>query len=325
VVLNPGFSPAWMALGREDYNGQQYQQAAEAFDKVDRGGPDGLEAGFYRGLSLLFSGDYPHAEQAFAGVARILPLGEVENNEGVAMSRQGHDGTALFVQAASTDPNAADYHFNLAVSLKRHGNSAAALNELAQCLKLRPNDSEAQSLEQAWKSTETGQSPAVVSSASGPDPLERIVRTFDASAFRQAASMLDQMDVTRLAALVPRERALKLCAQARGYLARGLLLEAERLYQAAVAADGTMAEAHAGLAQVRERSGDAGTARSEAHAALELSPSPDAYLVLGRLDLADNHLSEANSDAGNALKLDPASQPARDLQQQILVRTGQSK
>jgi tetratricopeptide (TPR) repeat protein len=104
-----------------------------------------------------------------------------------------------------------------------------------------------------------------------------------------------------------------------------LLLEAERLYQAAVAADGTMAEAHAGLAQVRERSGDAGTARSEAHAALELSPSPDAYLVLGRLDLADNHLSEANSDAGNALKLDPASQPARDLQQQILVRTGQSK
>ena len=105
-----------------------------------------LEAGFYRGLSLLFSGDYPQAEKAFAAVAQVLPLAEVVNNQGVAVSRQGHDGTALFVQAASADPNAADYHFNLAVSLKRHGKTAAALNELAQCLKLRPNDSEAQAL-----------------------------------------------------------------------------------------------------------------------------------------------------------------------------------
>ena len=37
------------------------------------------------------------------------------------MSRQGHDGTDLFIQAAAADPNDADYHFNLAVSLKRHG------------------------------------------------------------------------------------------------------------------------------------------------------------------------------------------------------------
>ncbi len=113
--------------------------------------PTGLEAEFYRGLSLLFLGDYPHAEQAFAEVARVLPLAEVVNNEGVAVSRQGHDGTSLFIQAAAADPNTADYHFNLAVSLKRHGNSPGAANELAQCLKLRPNDSEAQSLAAEWK------------------------------------------------------------------------------------------------------------------------------------------------------------------------------
>jgi TolB-like protein len=62
VRLSPDFGPAWMALGREDYSGQQYPEAAAAFAKVDHNGPDGLEAGFYRGLSLLFSGDYPHAE-----------------------------------------------------------------------------------------------------------------------------------------------------------------------------------------------------------------------------------------------------------------------
>lgn len=100
VKLSPGFGQAWMALGREDYNGQQYQDAAEAFAKVDRNGTDGLEADFYRGLSLLFSGDYPHAEIAFVDVARVLPLAEVVNNEGVAESRQGKDATSLFIQAA---------------------------------------------------------------------------------------------------------------------------------------------------------------------------------------------------------------------------------
>ena len=35
VKLSPDFSPAWMALGREDYNGQQYEQAAAAFAKVE--------------------------------------------------------------------------------------------------------------------------------------------------------------------------------------------------------------------------------------------------------------------------------------------------
>ncbi len=132
-----------MALGREDYNGQQYEQAAEAFAKVDKSEADGLEAGYYRGLSLLFSGDYAGAEKTFEDVAQMLPLAEVLNNEGVAVSRQGHDGTDLFVQAAADDPNSADYHFNLAVSLKRHGQTPGALNELAQCLRLRPRDAEA--------------------------------------------------------------------------------------------------------------------------------------------------------------------------------------
>ena len=84
-----------------------------------------------------------------------------------------------------------------------------------------------------------------------------------------------------------------------------------------MAADGNGAEAHAGLAEVRERSGDADAARKEAHAALELGPSADAYLVLAQLDLAAGHLSEADSDAGDALKLDPANPAAQELLRQI--------
>jgi tetratricopeptide (TPR) repeat protein len=246
-----------------DHNGPDGLSPQQANSGL-AGGPD-LEAGFYRGLSLMFSGDYPHAEQAFADVARVLPLAEVLNNEGVAASRQGHDGTSLFIQAAAADPNGADYHFNLAVSLKRHGNTAGAENELAQCLKLRPNDSEAQSLAEAWKR------PANADTST--DPLERIARNFNAAAFRQAAAMLDEVNAGRLAALSPQDRVLALCLRARGYLNRGLLLEAERLYQEAAQADSKSAEAHAGLAEVRERSGNTDAARTEAQAALALDPT----------------------------------------------------
>ncbi|MGB8029113.1 MAG: tetratricopeptide repeat protein [Terracidiphilus sp.] len=324
VKLSPDFGPAWMALGREDYNGQQYQEAADAFAKVDHNGPDGLEADFYRGLSLMFLGDYAHAEQAFADVARVLPLAEVINNEGVAVSRQGKDGVSLFIQAAATDPNAADYHFNLAVSLKREGNLAGALNELAQCLKLRPNDSEAQALNDAWKGKPGA--PGVNGTAgadASADPLERIVRRFDETAFRQAAAMLDEVNAGRLAALTPRDRARTLCTQAKAFLDRGLLLEAERLYRDAVSADGTSAQAHAGLAEVSERSGDADGARKEAHEALELGQSADAYLVLAQLDFTAGSLDAANTEAGDALKLEPANRTAQDLMRQIREKTGE--
>jgi tetratricopeptide (TPR) repeat protein len=337
VRLSPEFSQAWMALGRQDYANQQYEQAAVAFAKVHSSDADALEAGFYRGLSLLFSGDYPHAEEAFAGVARVLPLAEVLNNEGVAMARRGRDGISLFRQTVAADPNGADYHFNLAVSLKRHGNIAEALTELAQCLRLRPNDSEALAVQKYWTAPAKAPKATVTHSATSVeeaeelkeqaeaslDPLERIERNFDATAFHQAAQMMEQMETSRLAALGSAERAQKLSAHAKDYLDRGLLLDAERLYQAALAADDKVAEVHAGLAEVRERTGDAEAARREAAMSLELMPSVDAYLVLGRLNLAADHLDDAAREVNAALKIDPRSKDAADLKQRIEAKEAQ--
>jgi tetratricopeptide (TPR) repeat protein len=333
VALSPEFAPAWMALGREDYNSQQYEQAAAAFARVVRDdpklqGPDALEAGFYRGLSLLFSGDYPKAEQDFAALTRVLPLSEVVNNEGVAVSRQGHDGTALFRQALAVDPNTADYHFNMAVSLKRHGDSAAALTELAACIRLRPNDSEALALQAEWNQPVGRQEPGSDSGSAQDaraDPLERIARNFDAVAFRQAAQMLDQVDEARMAALPPEQRAQKLAEQAKDYLDRGLLLEAERLYQTALASDDRVAAVHAGLAEIRERTGDKDNARKEARTSLELMPSVQAYLVMGRMDLAVGHLDEASYDASEGLKIEPGNAALQGLQQKVEAARAQRK
>lgn len=324
--LNPEFTEAWLATAKLQFASQQYEQAAVSFSKVTKNDPSALEAGFYRGLSFIFSGNYPRAEEAFASVGRMLPLPEVVNNEAVANSRHNRDAVtaiALFRQATAADPTDADYHFNLAVSLHRHGDNSEALTELAQSLKLRPNDSEAKSLENAWKNAPARTQPETApttQSANGPEPLERIKRTYNGAAFRQASQMLDQVEAARLAALPASQRAVKLTSSAKEKLDRGLLLEAEQSYQAALAADDHSAQAHAGLAEVRERAGDTESARKEAQASLVRQPNLDAYMVLARLDLAADHLPEARDEADAAVKLDAASRAAKDLRKAIQSR-----
>jgi tetratricopeptide (TPR) repeat protein len=256
--LSPDFSAAWLATGKLQFANQQYEQAAVSFAKVidpaNGSDPAELEAGFYRGLALIFSGNYPRAEEAFATVARVLPLPEVVNNEAVAASRRGHDAIALFRQAEAADPNDADYHFNLAVSLHSHGSKAEALTELAQSLKLHPNDSEAKAALAAWKS-EPEFSPSKPQAGTAAGPVERIRRSYNGAAFRQASLMLEQVEEAHLATLPAADRAARLSKSAREKLNRGLLLEAERGFQAALAADANNADAKTGLAQVRERAG----------------------------------------------------------------------
>jgi tetratricopeptide (TPR) repeat protein len=210
------------------------------------------------------------------------------------------------------------------------------VTELAQCLRLHPNDTEAQAVQKTWtnpgaaapKPANTpaakpaGGSDEAEESETKADPLERIQRTFDEVAFRQAALMLDKINSARQSALPPPQRAEELTVEAKEYLDHGLLLEAERLYLAAVAADPKLAAAHAGLAEVRERSGDTQAARKEAVKSLELLPSVDAYLVLVRLDLAVNHLNEAKQNVAAALQIDPANKAALELQRQIAVKGG---
>ena len=317
--LNPDFTAAWLATGKLQFASQEYEQAAVSFSKVTRNDPYALEAGFYRGLSLIFTGNYAHAEEAFGSVARVLPLPEVVNNEGVASSRREHDATPLFHQAVAADPTDADYHFNLAISLHRHGNNEEALNELSESLKLRPNDSEAKTLRTAWQSAGKSQPPSGAVD-SGPESIERLKRAYNGAAYRQAALMLDQVEQARLAALPGPQRAAQLCSSARDKLNRGLLLEAERGYQAALAADSKSAEAHAGLAEVRERAGDTESARAEAQTALQNQPNLNAYLVLARIDLAANRLTEARDEADHAVRLDGSNRAAKDLRKAIDAR-----
>jgi tetratricopeptide (TPR) repeat protein len=102
-------------------------------------------------------------------------------------------------------------------------------------------------------------------------------------------------------------------------------LEAERQFQAALALDNDNAAAHEGLAEVRERDGDDQAARREAQASIKLKPSPPAYIVLARIDLAASQTTAAASEVQQALALDPANATARTLKQTIQNREQKSQ
>lgn len=316
VRLNPEFPPAWLALGRAWFSNQDYSQAATALGHLPKDDPNALQADFYRGLAFFYTGNYREAEDAFAFVTTRLPLPEVVNNEGVAAARRGKDGAALFQQAVAADPRDADYHFNLAVALAHRNDSSGALKEIEEALKLRPQDAEAQQLEAELKDPAT---PPTANPDPGhaitdmQGPLERIKRAYNEAGFRQAAFELEQVQEMRLASMPPPERSDALVKEGDQFFQRGLVLEAEREYREALAADSNSELAHAGLAAVRERDGDPDAARREAQASIQLKPNVPAYLVLARLDLQANQLSAAASDVDDALKLDPANANARGM------------
>ena len=322
----PTYTAALLALGKTQYTERDYDHAAATLQKIPTNDPRALEANFYLGLARFNSAHYSDAEAAFAFVATRLPLPEVINNEAVALSRQGRDATPLFQRASTSDPNDPDYHYNLAVSLLRHGDFAGAEREIDTCLKLRATDNEAAELKtrisQGRKLTPT---PAK-STADGNapiEPVERIRRTYSEASFRQAAFQLDQMRALRMATLTPADQASQYTQLGRDYLAQGLIPEAEQQFQSALAAEPSAYQAHTGLAQVREQSGNLDEARTEAQTSIKLHPSADAYLVLARIDLHDNQTAASASDVSNALKLEPKNSAAHGMKQALASR-GQS-
>ena len=332
VQLNPKFSSGWLALGLAYFSNQQYELAASALGHLPKSDPNALNAEFYRGLSFFYSGNYIKAEDAFGFIAGQLPLSEVLNDEGVAQGRRGQDGSALFRRAIANNPADPDYSFNLAAALNRKGDRKGAQAAIDQALKLRPTDSEAQAFASRLKS-ESSSAPSTFTAppagsaiavtdpgAVNSGPLERIKRNFNDASFRQAAFTMEEMQAMRLDAMPPAEHASALTREGQQYLAEGLLLEAEREFQSALAVDSGNAAAHAGLADVRERGGDQDAARREAQASLKLKPTSPAYVVLARVDLASSQTGAAAADIQQALALDPTNTSARTLQQTIQAR-----
>ena len=317
IQETPNYSAALLALGKTQYIERDYEHAATTLARVPPNDRLALEASFYLGLARFNAAKYAEAQAAFAFVATRLPLPEVVNNQGVAASRQGQDAGPLFQRASTADPNDADYHYNLAVSLYRRGDLPAAQREVDLTLKLHPSDAEAKQL-----STHIAAGKTATRDASF-QPLERIRRTYSETPFRQATFQLDQIRAATMQSLPPAQRASQYIQLGYDYLSQGLLPEAEQEFQSAIASDPKSAPAYAGLAQVRELSATPDEARAEAQTSIKLHPNAAAYLVLARIDLKEEKLAASASDVSNALRIEPTNTAAQGIKQALQSR-GQS-
>ena len=321
----PNYPAALLALGKAQFSDRDYDHAAATFAKVPPSDRRALEASFYLGLARFNTAKYAEAETAFKFVATRLPLPEVINNQAVAASRQGRDAVALFQRATAADPNDPDYHYNLAIALLRRGDFAGAQREVEQTLKLKPNDTEAAELKARIATGKSIAPSNATANAATPafEPLERIRRTYSEASFRQAEFQLDQMRAIRMASLPPAERSAQYTQLGHDYIAQGLIPEAEQQFQSALTADPNSAAAHAGLAQIREQSGNTAEARTEAQTSIKLKPNAEAYLVIARLELQANQNAASASAVSNALKIEPNNTAAQGMKQALQAR-GQS-
>jgi Tfp pilus assembly protein PilF/TolB-like protein len=309
VSQAPNYAGALLELGKEQYAQRDFDAAAATLAKVPKADRLALEANFYLGLAEFNSANYAGAQAAFSFVASRLPLPEVVNNEAVAQSRQGKDSVGLFTKASAADPADEDYHYNLAIAMFRRGDTAGATREVEAALKLKAGDNEAVELRAQLKKVPAG-TKLTADAESGFSPLERIRRNYSETGFRQAAFQLDQVRAMRLAMLPAAERATEYTQLGREYLAEGLLPEAETQFQAALEASPNSADAHAGMAELREASGDAKGARDEAKTSLIMKPNVAALLVLARMDLAEKQLSACADELSQALQIDPKNAAA---------------
>jgi Flp pilus assembly protein TadD/TolB-like protein len=319
VTVDPTYSAALLALGKQQFAARNYPAADATLSRVPAGDRLALEANFYLGLARFNSSNYAGAETAFTFVAQRLPLPEVVNDQGVALARQGKDGAVYFQRASAADPSDEDYHYNLCIALFRRGDTANALSEADAALKLKPVDAEA-SILRAHIAVAPPGTRLLNSPNAAFNPAERIRRDYSETGFRQAAFQIDQLRAVRMAMLPPAQQASQYTDLGTTYLAQGLLPEAEQEFQSALTADPNNALAHSGLAQIREASGSIKEARSEANFSIRLAPSAAAYLVLARLDMTANNLAAAASDTANALHLEPANSAAVALKMSLQQR-----
>lgn len=185
--LDPNYSPPRFQLGRLHWERKNFQLATEWLKQVAPSDPHFREATFLLGLSRYQLGDFAGAEEAFAGVARQIPLNEVFNNLGAAQARRDRpEALENFRRALEGDESEPIYHFNVGYALWRRGEFDKAADRFRAVLDRNPEDTEATSMlgrclrQSRVRSMETR-------AEAGP----RLKLNFDEAAYRQLKEMLE--------------------------------------------------------------------------------------------------------------------------------------
>ncbi len=186
VRLDDHFSQPNFQLGRISFLKKDYRTAASWLAKVTRNDSHYMEASFLLGICRYYENDFDGAIQQFRMVAAEVPLNEVYNNLGAALSRK-NDSAALenFSKALEGDEGDPDYWFNTGYALWKQRRFDQAAEKFRAVLDRSRNDQDATAMLGRCLKME-GPRPGDARS----EERERIKTAFEDSAFRQLQAEL---------------------------------------------------------------------------------------------------------------------------------------
>lgn len=186
ALLDDHFSQPAFQLGRMLFQKKDYKVSDQWLVKVARTDSHFLEAAFLRGICLYYEGNFDDAIDQFRLVASEIPLNEVYNDLGAALSRKNDPAaTDNFNKALQGDEGDPDYWFNVGYSLWKQGKFALAAEKFRAVLDRKQDDSEATIMLGRCIKMD-GPRPGDPRS----DGRERIKTTFEDSAWRQLQAEL---------------------------------------------------------------------------------------------------------------------------------------
>jgi uncharacterized protein HemY len=186
IKLDERFSEPAFQLGRLYFQRKEYKTAALWLAKVTKADSHYMEGSFLLGICRYHENDFDSAIEKFRMVLQEVPLNEVYNDLGAALSRKNETGAAdNFQKALEGDEADPDYWFNLGFALWKQRDFDRAAEKFRATLDRSANDQDATFF--------LGRCLQQVGPRAG-DPRsegrERIKTTFEDSAFRQLQAEL---------------------------------------------------------------------------------------------------------------------------------------
>ena len=329
--LDPLFIKPAFGLGIIYFNDRDYATSVLWLSKLRREDLDYLEANYFLGLAYLHLAEYERSASAFRLVANHLPLNEVYNNLGIALTRLDRPGALqYFEKVVQADPSDSEFQFNLGYAYWKRESYEQAIPHLRkalegvtdpawgtlymECLQKAGHSGEAarqrQLLQQEFPDWNTQASREPLQN------LERIKDAYDAPSFRQLR-ILSQLQIElKHSKLSQAEHFQVHFQQAQQLLQEGFDREAVEELQQAMDYAPEDARPYRELAKIHAKSGRLEDAIQSLHQVLRRERVAEDYLMLARIYLDQGKLEEAGQQLNAALNLEPSNPTAQALKEE---------
>jgi len=331
IALHPRYDRARLALWSVLSEQGRHEAALVAARGVAPDSPFSRRARFEAALSLTDLGRLDEAFESFKALDDEQSSAALLNDMGVVQLRRGGPPEAglpayFFTKAADAEPAVADFAFNAGYAYARGLDMAAALYWLREAVRRDPADGDAHdvlaaALETTGSLAEAARERALAAqlssrstgAAGGVAPgLERLMRRIETP---RAA----RLDAALLGGVAQEQRTL-----AEFHLARGRRFVESNDDRAAVPElrraiylSPYLADAHLLLGRVYLRSGRTREAIDALKIAIWSRDSVEARIALAEAYIQTEDVTAARAEVERALELDPSSEDARRLREQI--------